>query len=338
MLTMEENVIVAGDDNRIPMLDTTQYSSWASRMLFYIKGKEHGKLLYESVINELFKYGTITVPGTPTTPATVRDRTYDELTYAKKIHEACDIKATNIVLQGLPQYIYNLVNHHSEAKDIWDRVKLLIKGSKISLQERESKLYDEFDTFTSVPGETIHSYYLRPRILGNSHSSYFHSNDLDAFESDCDEAPSASAVLMAKLSAYDSDVLSEVPTHETYLDNQVIDQSVQEMQYSEQPIFNNDTDIDITSKSNIISYEQYLKETENAVVQDTSSSAQQDALKMSVIEKMSNQVAKCNEVDKVNKTVNESLTAELERYKDQIKIFKERQKFDLNDREKYIDS
>ncbi|GJX80358.1 hypothetical protein Tco_0328507 [Tanacetum coccineum] len=47
------------------------------------------------------------------------------------------------------------------AKEIWDRVKLLIEGSELSLQERESKLYDEFDTFTSVPGETIHSYYLR---------------------------------------------------------------------------------------------------------------------------------------------------------------------------------
>nr|GEU46319.1 retrovirus-related Pol polyprotein from transposon TNT 1-94 [Tanacetum cinerariifolium] len=50
------------------------------------------------------------------------------------------------------------------------------------------------------------------------------------------------------------------------------------------------------------------------------------------------QVAKCNEVDKMNKTVNESLIAELERYKEQIKLFEERQKCDLNDREKYIDS
>ncbi|GKE44380.1 hypothetical protein Tco_1471664, partial [Tanacetum coccineum] len=55
----------------------------------------------------------------------------------------------------------NLVNHHEEAKHIWDRVKLLIEGSEISLKERESKLYDEFEMFTSMPGETIHLYYLR---------------------------------------------------------------------------------------------------------------------------------------------------------------------------------
>ncbi|GKA23159.1 hypothetical protein Tco_0709121 [Tanacetum coccineum] len=39
----------------------------------------------------------------------------------------------------------------------------------------------------------------------------FHTDDLDAFDSDCNEALSASAVLMAKLFAYDSDVLSDIP-------------------------------------------------------------------------------------------------------------------------------
>ncbi|GKD28977.1 hypothetical protein Tco_1239755 [Tanacetum coccineum] len=130
----------------------------------------------------------------------------------------------------------------------------------------------------------------------------FQADDLDAFDYDCDEAPSSSDVLMAKLSLYDSKVLLEVPTHDTYLDNHMIDQK-----------------------------------TENTVVQDTSS-AQQEALIMSVIEEMTNQVAKCNEVDKENKIINESLTSEHERYKEQINFFEESDKFDLNDREKYIDS
>ncbi|GJT68623.1 putative reverse transcriptase domain-containing protein [Tanacetum coccineum] len=59
---------------------------------------------------------------------------------------------------------------------------------------------------------------------------------------------------------------------------------------------------------------------------------------MSMIKEINNQVAKCNKVDKENKIIKESLTVELERYKEQIKLFKERQNFDLNDREKYIDS
>nr|GFA20649.1 hypothetical protein [Tanacetum cinerariifolium] len=159
-LSLAENVIVAGADNRPPMLDKTHYSSWASHMLLYIKGKENGKLHVDSVLNRPFKYDTIIVPGTSSTPATIRDRIYDEFTDAGNLRESCDIKATNIVLQGLLQDIYNLVNHHTKAKVIWDRVKLLIEGSEISLQERESKLYDEFDMFTSVHGETIDTYHL----------------------------------------------------------------------------------------------------------------------------------------------------------------------------------
>ncbi|GKA66859.1 hypothetical protein Tco_0766667 [Tanacetum coccineum] len=58
---------------------------------------------------------------------------------------------------------------------------------------------------------------------------------------------------------------------------------------------------------------------------------------MYVIEEMYNQVAKYNAVNKDNKTVNELLIAKLERYKEQVKNFEERKKFDLIDREKLID-
>ncbi|GKC25894.1 hypothetical protein Tco_1028044 [Tanacetum coccineum] len=52
----------------------------------------------------------LTIPGDENTPATVRVKTYKELTNQEKLHESVDIKATNIVLQGLPQDIYNLLD------------------------------------------------------------------------------------------------------------------------------------------------------------------------------------------------------------------------------------
>ncbi|GJS65334.1 putative mitochondrial protein [Tanacetum coccineum] len=94
----QENVIVVGADNRSHMLDKTNYSSWVSRMLLYIKGKEHGKLLVDSVLKGPFQYGTVVEPRNETTPATVRARTYTDLTDEEKIRESVDIKATNIVL------------------------------------------------------------------------------------------------------------------------------------------------------------------------------------------------------------------------------------------------
>ncbi|GJR23358.1 hypothetical protein Tco_0971885 [Tanacetum coccineum] len=57
------------------------------------------------------------------------------------------------------------------AKDICDIVKLLMEGSELPLQERESKLYNEFDKFTSKKGETIHLYYLRfAKLINNMHT------------------------------------------------------------------------------------------------------------------------------------------------------------------------
>nr|GEW00006.1 hypothetical protein [Tanacetum cinerariifolium] len=81
-------------------------------------------------------------PGTLTTPATVRDRTYDSLTNVEKTREACDIIATNIVLQGLPQDIYNLVNYHAKAKDIRDRVYSL-KVQKSRCRKRVKVLIND---------------------------------------------------------------------------------------------------------------------------------------------------------------------------------------------------
>ncbi|GKE38558.1 hypothetical protein Tco_1461963, partial [Tanacetum coccineum] len=65
----------------------------------------------------------------------------------------------------------------------------------------------------------------------------------------------AKAVLMANLSSYGSDVLSEVP-HSENTHNDMLNQSVQEMQYSEQTHLVNYPDNEITSDSNIIPYSQ----------------------------------------------------------------------------------
>ncbi|GJU96179.1 hypothetical protein Tco_1320935 [Tanacetum coccineum] len=88
--------------------------------------------------------------------STTRKKKYEELSVTEKLQSDCDLKATNIVLQGLPANMYAIFNHHKVAKEIWDRVKLLMQGTKLSLQERECKLYDEFDKFSFVKGETLY--------------------------------------------------------------------------------------------------------------------------------------------------------------------------------------
>ncbi|GJX17117.1 hypothetical protein Tco_0217949 [Tanacetum coccineum] len=76
------------------------------------------------------------------------------------------------VEKGLPTEIYALVSQHRVAKDIWEKIKLLMQGTSLTKQERECKLYDEFDKFTYKKGEFLHEYYLRFTLLLNDMNIY----------------------------------------------------------------------------------------------------------------------------------------------------------------------
>ncbi|GKB99300.1 retrovirus-related pol polyprotein from transposon TNT 1-94 [Tanacetum coccineum] len=84
----------------------------------------------------------------------------------------CDVKATNIILQGLPLEVYALVSNHRIAKELWERIQLLMQGTSLTKQERECKLYDEFDKFAYKKGETLHDFYLRFSLLLNDMNIY----------------------------------------------------------------------------------------------------------------------------------------------------------------------
>nr|GEZ53849.1 integrase, catalytic region, zinc finger, CCHC-type, peptidase aspartic, catalytic [Tanacetum cinerariifolium] len=49
----------------------------------------------------------------------------------------------------------------SNAKDIWDNVKILLEGSELTKEDQESQLYDDFENFRQHKGESIHDYYVR---------------------------------------------------------------------------------------------------------------------------------------------------------------------------------
>ncbi|GJS10214.1 hypothetical protein Tco_0367010 [Tanacetum coccineum] len=98
---------------------------------------------------------------------TERPRTYEDLSDTEKKRYDADVRATNIVLQGLPKDIYKLINHNIEAKAIWDNDKMLLAGSELTKEDRESQLYDEFERFKMLPGENIYEYYVRFHKLVN---------------------------------------------------------------------------------------------------------------------------------------------------------------------------
>ncbi|GJX30360.1 hypothetical protein Tco_0238439 [Tanacetum coccineum] len=161
MTTLADKSLLSGGDNKPLMLEKHLYDSWKSRMELYMMNRPHGRMILASVEKGPLVWPSITVDGV------TRLKEYTELTPAEAIQADCDIKAINIILQGLPTEIYALVSQHRVAKDLWEKIKLLKQGTSLTNQERECKLYDEFDKFTYKKGESLHEYYLRFTLLLN---------------------------------------------------------------------------------------------------------------------------------------------------------------------------
>nr|GEW50970.1 retrovirus-related Pol polyprotein from transposon TNT 1-94 [Tanacetum cinerariifolium] len=135
-------------------------------------GEENGIYILQLIDHGPFEPGT-TRDTLSTTPeggvlfGPEKPRTYDDLNDNEKKRFDVDVCATNIVLQGLPKDIYKLINHNIEAKVIWDNIKMLLAGSKLTKEDRESQMYDEFKRFKMLPGENINEYYVQFHKLVN---------------------------------------------------------------------------------------------------------------------------------------------------------------------------
>nr|GEV07399.1 hypothetical protein [Tanacetum cinerariifolium] len=192
MTTLAEFMIITGANNRPPMLEKSFYDSWKSE------------------------------------DDTTRTKKYEELSIAEKLQADCDLKATNIVLQGLPLDVYANVNNHKVAKETWDRVKLFMQGMKLSLQEKE---WLQCNKFKGGKDKVMLVLAIRVMLLvsrGNNTGRHTKTKDLDAHDSDYDDVSNANAVLMANLSNYGSDVISkriniDSSTREKRIDSQMDD-------------------------------------------------------------------------------------------------------------------
>ncbi|GJT72206.1 hypothetical protein Tco_1031492 [Tanacetum coccineum] len=267
-----------------------------------------------------------------------RIKKYVELSATEKIQGDCDLKATNIILQGLPSNVYSLVNHHRVAKDPWEKsstsnARQCLKpkrkrdatwlNDKVLLVEAQGNgkvLNDEELELLADPG--IAEGPVTQSVI--THNTTYQADDLDAYDSDYDEISTAKVVLMANLSSYGSDVLSKETIVGSGLKLRV--QATIISKLFKRDIAKVQCQRSISKVSNI------------QAVQDTNSSAQQDAIILFVFEQLSNQVTNCNKVNEDNLISNESLFVELERYKERVKFLEERQNVDLEKEAKNIDN
>nr|GEY63580.1 hypothetical protein [Tanacetum cinerariifolium] len=127
-------------------------------MKLYMMNRQHGRMILESVKNGPLIWSSISENRV------TRPKKYSELSDTKAIQADCDVKETNIILQGLPPEVYALVSNHKVAKELWERIQLLMQGSSLTQQERE-------DLHTTNVDQ-LHAYLGQPEFHANESSEY----------------------------------------------------------------------------------------------------------------------------------------------------------------------
>nr|GEY38477.1 retrovirus-related Pol polyprotein from transposon TNT 1-94 [Tanacetum cinerariifolium] len=127
---MSRDVITVGSTMRIPLLYRGEYSQWRERFMNYLEEQTDGEEMINSIQNE------------------------------KKIRKI-DHLARFLLIQGLPNDIYSLIDSNETAKDLWDALERQMRGSEYGEQDRKAAILYEYATFKTIEGEQFLDTYLR---------------------------------------------------------------------------------------------------------------------------------------------------------------------------------
>nr|GEZ01585.1 hypothetical protein [Tanacetum cinerariifolium] len=250
MTTLADKAILSGADNRPPMLEKDMYDSWKSIMELYMLNRQHGRMILESVENGPLLWPTIEENGV------TRPNKYSELSATKAIQADYTglvvpvfqkgddpIDAINHMMSFLTAVVTlrypptnnqlrNSSNHRQQATINNRRVTIQpIQGRENYLPAGMSRQYTSRPSGTNSgkhrvivcynykgkghmskqctkPKRKRDDVWFKDKYVVNNNVAY-QADDLDAYDSDCDEINSAKIALMANLSHYGSDNLVE---------------------------------------------------------------------------------------------------------------------------------
>nr|GEY93934.1 hypothetical protein [Tanacetum cinerariifolium] len=130
---MSRDVITVGSTMRIPLLYRGEYSLWRERFMNYLEEQSDGKAMIYSIQN-----------GDHPLPVVAQ----------------IDRLARSLLIQGLPNDVYSLINSNETAKDLWDALERKMRGSEYGEQDRKAAILYEYKTFKANEGEHLLDAYL----------------------------------------------------------------------------------------------------------------------------------------------------------------------------------
>nr|GEW27573.1 retrovirus-related Pol polyprotein from transposon TNT 1-94 [Tanacetum cinerariifolium] len=216
--TLVEYMTLSGANNRPPMLDKDLYDLWKSRMKLYMQNREHGRMILKLVEHGLLIWPTVEVNGV------TRTKKYVELSAAEKIQADCDMKATNIILQGFVVPVFSpgdnpiaCLNKAMDFLTVVASLRFLSTNNQLrtsSNPRNQATIQNGMVTVRQVQGRQGQSYSgtgykSNATSSGGNNASRptrvikcYNCQDLDTYDSDCDDISNAQAVLMPNISNY----------------------------------------------------------------------------------------------------------------------------------------
>nr|GEZ11144.1 hypothetical protein [Tanacetum cinerariifolium] len=142
---MRQDMITVGSTMRIPLLYRSEYSQWRERFMNYLEEQTDGEALINSIQNGDHPLPVVAQVSfartTPNVIPTLKDPKF--WTTEEKKTQKIDHLARSLLIQGLPNDIYSLIDSNETAKDLWDALERQMRGSEYGEQDRKAAILYE---------------------------------------------------------------------------------------------------------------------------------------------------------------------------------------------------
>nr|GEZ04353.1 retrovirus-related Pol polyprotein from transposon TNT 1-94 [Tanacetum cinerariifolium] len=129
----------------------------------YLEEQTDGEAMINSIQNSdhpLHVIAQVSLAGNAqNAPLTLKNLKF--WTAEEKKTRKIDRLSRSLLIQGLPNDIYSLIDSNETAKDLWDALERQICGSEYGEQDRKAAILYEYETFKANEGEQLLDTYLR---------------------------------------------------------------------------------------------------------------------------------------------------------------------------------
>nr|GEV39435.1 ribonuclease H-like domain-containing protein [Tanacetum cinerariifolium] len=160
---MSQDVLTVGSTMRILLLYQGEYSQWVERFMNYLEEQTDEEVMINSIKNDDQPLPRVTQVSIARTLSTEKPHLKDKSMWSdqeKKIQKI-NCLARSLLIQGLSNDIYSLIDRNKTAKDLWDALARHMLGSEYGEQDRKAAVLYEYEMFKATEGELLLDTYIR---------------------------------------------------------------------------------------------------------------------------------------------------------------------------------